>query len=67
MATMSHEQMNPLNSIINFNEYLIEWTSNVLRQANQSVASAEDTYSLSQEENESVHFSEESRDVVPLH
>ena len=37
VATVSHEQMNPLNSIINFTEYLQDWTANVLRQVDESI------------------------------
>jgi len=57
--------MNPLNSIINFNEYLIEWTSNVLRQVDEAALSSDDSYSLSQGGDEP--SSEQSEDVVQLH
>ena len=36
-ATMSHEQMNPLNVIITFTDYLQQWTTNVLKQVDSAL------------------------------
>ena len=58
---MSHEQLNPLNSIINFTHYLHDWTINVLKQYDPEIQ-FDDDMSLDSSESQSL----ESSDPVSL-
>ena len=46
LATISHEQMNPLNSIINFTEYMKEKTEMYLCYDSEDLAQESDSSSF---------------------